>query len=237
MASLKKNKKLVVVLSIAALLSIISMCFFLKDLHNAYIQQQQKSYFKQSMQRFLQSQLANLPENTVLVMGDSMVQGMAVSSIHPNAVNFGIGSETSLETLSRLRSYAPLEQAACVIVVTGVNDVLNQNTEHTFEHLKVIIRTLPSTKPIFISQLLPVDETIASRQGLNKRIEKINQQILELQNHDTQVYVLRYNTIFGRDGLDKNLHRGDGLHLNAKGYVLWISSIKQQVGQVCGVNP
>ena len=45
---------------------------------------------------------SNIPDDAVIFIGDSITEGLAVSSISPVSVNYGIGSDTTLGVLQRL---------------------------------------------------------------------------------------------------------------------------------------
>ena len=56
-----------------------------------------------------------------MFLGDSHVQGLAVSSITPNAVNLGIGGNTTVGLIQRLQNLKSLQLARTVVIAIGYN--------------------------------------------------------------------------------------------------------------------
>src|SRR5262245_21550491 len=59
----------------------------------------------QQIQAFQIKVDGNVPDGSVLFFGDSLVQGLCVVAVTPNAVNFGIGGDTTAGLLDRLPHY------------------------------------------------------------------------------------------------------------------------------------
>ena len=170
----------------------------------------------------------NIQENAAIFIGDSLTQGLAVSSVATPSINYGIGGDTTLGVITRLQYYKSIDKAKIIFLAVGVNDLLRRHDEEIIANYKIIINSLPE-KPIVISAILPVAE---------KYVDISNEEIINLNNKLKKLVSKYKNITFidaGNDLIDStgNLkednHIGDGVHLNTNGYEIWIKALKQSV--------
>ena len=170
-------------------------------------------------------------KGSVIFIGDSMIQGMSVSSVHPRAVNYGIGYDTSYGVIKRLPDYLSVSQAGLVVIAIGYNDLKRRNLNELVENYHEIIHLIPYHVPVLFSAILPVDEEASGNTGFNARILDINNQIFKMCESDNRLYILdvSYDLKDKDGGLSDKYHIGDGVHLNQSGYMLWISKLKNAI--------
>ena len=65
----------------------------------------------------------NVPNNSVVFIGDSITQGLAVTAVASPSINCGISCDTSYGVLKRIRRYKSIENASAVVIAIGVNDM------------------------------------------------------------------------------------------------------------------
>ncbi|MDF1852688.1 MAG: GDSL-type esterase/lipase family protein [Verrucomicrobiales bacterium] len=183
----------------------------------------------------------NVPKGSVLFFGDSLIQGLLCTRIQENAVNFGIGTDTTAGVLDRLDTYRSLDHASLVVFGVGLNDLFSKRTDSEIvENIKAFRSRIPIETPVLINAILPVDQPLVeerngfSYQGLNKRIENLNE-LLRILCADKDQYWFCDPSRDLEDGggnLKKSLHTGDGVHLNSAGNEIWIRALEKVTGSV-----
>jgi len=171
----------------------------------------------------------NIPDGSVLFIGDSITQGLAVTAIADKGVNFGIGGDTSLGVLERIHYYESIETSYAVVLAIGINDLKRRENKEILQNYESILTSIPNDIPIIFSAILPIDERIKKDgDGWNNRIAELNENAKE-------ICALVENCFFINSGgklidftsnLNSSYHIGDGVHLNSQGYEIWIADIK-----------
>lgn len=171
----------------------------------------------------------NIPDRSIFLLGDSITQGLCTSCIAGNAINYGIGNDTSLGVLNRIQQYKSMTKAQAIVLAIGINDLSRRGDTEIVANYQKIISALPDVK-IVISAILPVDErAVRNTQLSNARIKNLNSNIQSLcKLYRRCLYFDSTMQMTGEDGsLNQELHIGDGVHLNAAGYNYWIGDIRQ----------
>ncbi|MFA7693777.1 MAG: GDSL family lipase [Candidatus Hydrogenedentes bacterium] len=170
----------------------------------------------------------NVPEGSVLFIGDSITQGLCVAAVHPSAINYGIGSDTTLGVLERLPVYKSAEQAAAIVFAIGVNDLSRRDNDAIVENYQKIIQAVPAHVPLLFSAILPLDErNKPEEKHYNQRILELNTCLKDLCEKKDYAF-LDMTPILADDtgNLKPSYHTGDGVHLNTEGYALWIQKLR-----------
>ena len=175
-----------------------------------------------------------VPDGAVILIGDSITQGLAVAAVHPLSVNYGIGSDTTRGVLQRLPTYMPaLKRAKCIVLAIGINDGRYRSAEEAINNYAQILDALPQNRPVVVSAILPVDN--AARGELAERkdwIDDFNSGLKHLADQrDLVTFVDSSKELdTDRDGrLDASLHDGDGVHLNSAGNIVWSSRLRDAI--------
>lgn len=172
----------------------------------------------------------NTPENALIFIGDSLVQGLSVTAIHPRAVNFGIGHDTVRGVAKRSLTYQSLMSSSSVVISIGINDLRNRTLKATIADYKLMIEQLAHIPSIYIHEVLPVDSNLMGIE-LQHRIIQFNNALFQLTKDFDNITLLKYSPKFTdfNGNLKPYLHLGDGLHLNENGSRIWIQQLKQQL--------
>lgn len=169
------------------------------------------------------------PED-VLVIGDSHVQGMNVAMLDSKAVNMGIGGDTSRGVFTRLAQFQSDESVSAIILAVGLNDLIYRSPMEAIENIVAVLQM--ASAPVILSAVLPVDEAV-----LPSRIPFTNALIRELNEgfadacSENCFFVKTPDALISADGNLKQ-HEGDGIHLNPRGYALWVESLKTALADV-----
>ncbi len=169
----------------------------------------------------------NIPDNAVVFIGDSLIQGLCVAAVTPYAVNLGIGRDTTAGVLQRISRYKGLKRAGAVVLLVGVNDVIQGQREGIVDQYKTILQIIPDTVTIVLCALLPVDER-ATTKVRNRDIVLINAGMKAacMHNENCRFFDSTEKLIDFSGNLETQYHIGDGIHLNRQGYEIWIAGMK-----------
>jgi lysophospholipase L1-like esterase len=193
------------------------------------------SSFYLHMVSFHENSVEIVPEGSIIFIGDSITQGLYVTTVRPNSVNYGIGGDTTLGVLARLDTYqTAMQNASAIVVAIGVNDLTRRSGDELIQNYTRILESLPNV-PIFISSILPVDESILGKKGLNSQILKVNDLLKQLaSDYDNVEYIDNQNALDENDDgvLDAKFHTGDGLHLNSVGNTAWASVLRNSLSTI-----
>lgn len=179
----------------------------------------------------------NVPENAVIFIGDSLTQSLCVSAVADRAVNFGIGSDTTLGVLKRLPEYSSLQKASAVVLAIGINDLRRRPDDQILEHIEKIISLIPENVPLFLNALLVVDgdvQGLERLQGHNRRSRNINDTLRSLALRSNRIWFVDPNpSLVDESGnLADSNHVGDGVHLSKDGNALWIEALRKSLRQI-----
>ena len=170
----------------------------------------------------------SLPSGVTLFIGDSHTQGLAVSAVSPQSVNYGIGGDTTSGVLKRLPFYQSISDARAVVIAVGGNDLKSASPDQVLVNFKLLLKQIPTSVQVLVSAAFPVDETVAVTGGRNNaNIQSLNALLAALAQQQNNVrFVSSYDKLANDQGqLDKRLHTGDGVHLNSQGYQVWIQDL------------
>ena len=175
-----------------------------------------------------------VPAGATLIIGDSLVESMCVSTVSNRAVNFGIGGDTTLGVLRRLNVYqTAINRADFIVFAIGINDFHFRDAEAISKNMLRILEQLPDKK-VIVSAVLPVDESVPRRAALNSKIRLLNEKLNLLCLGNMSVRFVDSTSLLDSNGdgsLDPQMHIGDGLHLNALGYEVWTKNLRDNLAQ------
>lgn len=170
-----------------------------------------------------------IPPNSIFFIGDSIIQNFEVASVANGIINFGIGGDTTVGVLHRLRQYQSIKTARTVVLESGVNDLgfgekFDKDIPGRYGEM---IKLIPERTSVYILSILPVNEKAEKTfTGYNRRILSINNALKwECLKHRNCAYI-NANYRFSEPGGNlKDSLRRDAVHLNEKGNRLLAISI------------
>jgi lysophospholipase L1-like esterase len=173
---------------------------------------------------------SNVPEGSVIFIGDSLTQGLPVSAVAVPSVNYGIGSDTTLGVLKRIPEYLSINESAAVVVAAGINDMRRRSNEEIISNMGEISEAVPDSIPLIFSAVLPIDEQQKGpeREGWNQRIDSLNEQLsVFVEDEDNRYFVDAGDDLIDSErNLADQFHIGDGVHLSSEGNSIWIEHLK-----------
>lgn len=173
----------------------------------------------------------NVPDRSVVFIGDSLTQGLCSDAVSYPSVNYGIGGDTTVGVLTRLAEYRQsLRRASAVVLAIGVNDMKFRDNHQIVENYRRILQVLPEKVSVVCSAVLPVNEDIYSNPSIvnNARITDLNASLKVLCSTDLRCIFVdaRRRLIDANGNLSTAFQDGDGIHLNAVGNRIWIEELR-----------
>ena len=167
----------------------------------------------------------NTPSESTIFIGDSHIQGLAVSAISPNAVNYGIGNDSTVGVIERLPYYESLSSSKLVVLAIGFNDLKRRNNEEITENIKTILMYIPSKSRIILCAINPVGEKKHETYG--DRINILNNSLRQISMQYSNVtYLNSFKEALSPKGyLQQKYLLPDNIHLSEQGYSIWIAKL------------
>ena len=200
----------------------------LQKIDSAKYAPEYSKHYKEMIQ-YHQYRDKQVPKGSVIFIGDSITEGLAVNAVAPNAVNYGIGADTTLGVLGRIQYYQSLNSARAIVLAIGVNDLERRDDKEIIENFKKIFNKFPENIPVLVSSILPIDDNILKIElHINKRINQLNKKIKALCEHKKSLTFLDSTQKFTdvKGNLSNTYHIGDGIHLSSEAYKIWIEQLK-----------
>ncbi len=177
----------------------------------------------------------NLLKGSVVFIGDSITQGLAVSAVTPLSVNYGIGNDTTVGVLNRVGKYRSLNSAKAVVLAVGINDLKRRDPAEILENYNTILTKIPPGVEVVICAVKPVDWRVRQASGRTlQRIDLVNAGLKRLSDRwpNTQFLTVNDKLADAEGNLVREYHIGDGVHLSAAGYEVWIKELRRVISQL-----
>lgn len=180
----------------------------------------------------------------LLFLGDSITEGWGNNETWKkryaprNAVNFGIGGDTTQNVLWRITN-GELEGLApkAIVLMVGTNNfgLHNDKPEDVARGVEALIKTLRTKRPyakILLLGMFPRDAKPGT--DFRKRIATANELIAKLADDEHVTYLDIGGKFLAEDGTLPKEIMPDALHLSAKGYEIWGAAMEESLKKVLG---
>jgi lysophospholipase L1-like esterase len=176
----------------------------------------------------LLARMAPPAPGAVLFFGDSHVQSLNVAAVTERGVNLGVGRNTTLAMLQRLRGHKLFEGAEAVVLHVGVNDLGRRPAEEAASYLRRSVIAVPPEARIVVSGAFPVGPAFhGDADEINPKVAAYNAALPNVCGGRPRCVFLDSAALV-RDAngrLDRRYDAGDGVHLNAEGYRRWAEAL------------
>lgn len=166
----------------------------------------------------------------VVFMGDSITDGWELSQYFKDKpyVNRGISGQTTQQMLLRMFPDVIDLHPAAMIVLAGTNDISANNGPETFQQVEENIQAMTELAQkhgvkVILCSLLPVSDYTPHPQTTHRPPEQILEINRWLKNYAAKAgadYVDYFTALVDDHGMLKDGYSKDGLHPNARGYVV-----------------
>ena len=177
--------------------------------------------------------------NQIVFLGNSITEGGKDWNEKFGVVgisNRGISGDSTDGVIARLNEIIHFSPKAIFLLI-GINDIYNELTPSTdyvanniLKIIKRINQELPETK-IFLQTILPVEKEV-----YKDKIIEVNGMIKTFVSQSKFEIIDLYSIFVNKEGkMNKELSY-DGVHLNDKGYSVWVDHIKPTVLNLANHN-
>lgn len=194
-------------------------------------QEVQETLFYQKSVAYHQRQALNISRDTVVFFGDSMVQGLNVSSLTDNALNFGIGGDTLPALAQRISLFEELQRSRGVVIGVGINSVGHLDATQLIETQEQLITSLHHLPMQLWLAILPTSEAFSAKERKKlTEIKQINRAAeavcLTIKNCH---FLSPPSGLLSKTGYLKESMHTDGIHLGKLGYEIWHKDIQTKL--------
>lgn len=177
--------------------------------------------------------------NQIVFLGNSITEGGKDWNEKFGVVgisNRGISGDSTDGVIARLNEIIHFSPKAIFLLI-GINDIYNELTPSTdyvanniLKIIKRINQELPETK-IFLQTILPVEKEV-----YKDKIIAVNGMIKTFVSKSKFEIIDLYSIFVNKEGKMKKELSYDGVHLNDKGYSVWVDYIKPTVLNLANHN-
>ena len=199
-----------------------------------------RTYFAHYYKRFLQfMDEPAITSKDIVMLGNSLTEGggdWGKRLGKENVINRGISGDEVMGVYDRLHQILPGKPAKLFLLI-GVNDVSHDLSTDSIVYridqtLTRIQKESPDTK-VYLQSLLPINESFNRYKRLTNKtyqIPEINARLEALAKEKKITFIDLFPLFVekGTNVLRKEL-TNDGLHLNDKGYEIWVNAIKKKM--------
>jgi lysophospholipase L1-like esterase len=166
-------------------------------------------------------------ENTIcFLLGDSQIEQCEWQELIPEirCANRGIGGESTFGLLDRISVLPEDGNNRTVILQTGINDLINGDEPDIILHRynKILDYLKKRNYRPVVTLVFPVRYL----KNINQQVDLLNSGIQRICG-EKQCAVISINEKVTRDNLLSEEFTSDGLHLNYKGYLIWVAEIRK----------
>ena len=181
-------------------------------------------------------------ENEKIITGRIIFLGNSITEMGPwqkllkdsTIINRGIGGDITFGVLNRLDDIVKRKPSRLFIMI-GINDigkdipvtVIAENYRKIIDRIR---KDSPATE-IFMQSILPVNPSCPNfPQHYDKQeyVIKANKLLKEFASSRQIKFVNLFSLFLDKKGLLDYQYTTDGLHLNEKGYQLWVNHLKKE---------
>ena len=162
---------------------------------------------------------------TIVFFGDSLTQEGRWAEWFPDvdALNFGVGGDTTDDALARLEDVIATSPDVIVLLI-GTNDIgTRQNVEHLVRNVETICvelrRALPGSR-MLVQSVMPRGREFAAR------IQDANIHIRQFTSTVRAQFLELWPAFALEDGELNPAYSDDRLHLTAAGYDAWLDELR-----------
>ena len=171
------------------------------------------------------------PQNAILFVGSSsIVRWKTLARDFPEfqVVNRGFGGSQMADSLAFVERIVLPYRPRQVVVYAGDNDLAaGKSPEQVFLDFQAFVKKIHTALPKTRIAYLAIKPS-ASRWRLVEEMKRANRLVAEFARQDERLaFIDTFTPILGDDGKPReDLFEADKLHLNAKGYAVWVPIVR-----------
>jgi lysophospholipase L1-like esterase len=164
-------------------------------------------------------------EVSTVFVGDSITAGGRWDEWFPEerSRNLGVGGDTTDAVLARLDEVIALDPRTVVLLI-GTNDLAwRRSAEHIVRNIETILVTLRKALPdaqLLLQSVIPREAAYADT------IKDVNRHLWQFASTVRAQYLDLWPALAAPDGAIDPECSDDSLHLNERGYEVWVSELR-----------
>ncbi len=188
--------------------------------------------YQRNMLAFQLRQQPFFQANPVILLGDSHIQGLYLNDICPNAVNLGIGGDTTSGLLARLPYYSHLQSASAVVLLIGYNDLVYRSNNQIIEQYQQVLAQLPQKSKKLLVAIPPPASTFADVEAA-QRVQQLNVALQKIAERSSQTAFIVGTWQNLPVATADSLLLADKIHLADSGYRVLRNQLQQALAKEC----
>lgn len=164
-------------------------------------------------------------------IGDSITDYGEFQEYFPNEVvlNRGIRNDVAKGVLNRIQEVVDRNPKEAYLLI-GVNDIRYRTDATEFENrVNAIVDSFDGKETeLFIQSILPVNNGIFGNEVSNKKVKQFNEILLRIADENGIEYIDLHSSFTDKNGQLDKAFTVDGLHLNGKGYEVWVDKLRSR---------
>lgn len=184
------------------------------------------AYYFTKKSIFEHSSISNIDK---VFIGDSISDYGEFQEYFPSEVvmNRGIRNDRAEGVLNRIQEIVDRNPKEAYLMI-GVNDIRYGTDAEVFKsNVEKIVDSFEGKDTrLFIESILPVNNRLFGNEVTNDKVKRFNIILQQIADDKGIEYIDLHSSFTDKNGqLDKQF-TGDGLHLNGKGYEVWVDRLR-----------
>ncbi len=168
-----------------------------------------------------------VPDGTVVLLGDSIMQSLPAVALASGAVNYGVGGMSAAQLVQALPLFHDsIGRSRAIVLAVGINDFIQGTQPGLADHYKAILTAIPAEKPIVWSSIMPTARTSAAA------IADANATIKRLCALRPRCAFVDTWPLMAPGGERVPSFYRDWVHLNGEGYRRWLPALRHALSEV-----
>lgn len=167
-------------------------------------------------------------DSDIAFFGDSITRGGDFQEYFPDKKIINLGySGDSIESITERVSMLEHTSPEKIFVMVGINSLTDDNSDDCLERYSILLTSINDTLPeaeVYVQSILPVSKEKEKSTCSNDTIKSFNCELKKLAEQNQMTYVDLFTIFTENNQLKANLSK-DGLHINSKGYEVWLDAI------------
>jgi len=202
--------------------------FIKKQMQPAHPGKVNTDYYFTKKSVFEQSDVKDVDK---IFIGDSITDYGEFQEYFPNEVvlNRGIRNDVSKGVVNRIDEVVGRNSKEAYLMI-GVNDIRYSTNRNNFEsHITTIVKSFEGeNSKLFIQSILPVNNGLFGNEVSNKKVQEFNE-VLQIIARDNGIeYIDLHASFVDKNGQLDEKYTIDGIHLNGKGYKVWMDVLSRK---------
>ncbi|MEK5079199.1 GDSL-type esterase/lipase family protein [Solibacillus sp. FSL W7-1436] len=186
------------------------------------------AYYSTKKSVFEKSSISNADK---VFIGDSISDYGEFQEYFPSEVvlNRGIRNDWTGGVLKRIQEVVDRNPKEAYLMI-GVNDIRYETEDEVYKRNveKIVDAFKGKDTKLAIQSILPVNNGLLGNEVTNDKVKRFNVILQQIADDKGIEYIDLYSSFIDKNGQLAKQFTVDGLHLNGKGYEVWVDKLRLQ---------